>query len=362
MSVDTSAPLRDIVNDFRGKNAEELHVELNKIPFFMTEFDENEEENLQIEALRAMAYEGEPWEIANNFKRQGNECFKSKKFKDAIQFYTQALDQKTEKIEINIACLGNRAQCNLELKNYRRCITDCTRVLDLDNSNIKAWYRSAKAFLLLDKADECLACCERGLEVDGVNKSLLHTKLQAEKRSQRRKELAVELQRRKEETEEKARTLQLALAARKFTFKYTISNHGSSNMGDVRPTLEDPLDANSCLYLPVLALYPAAMESDILQSVDENATVVDILEQLFAVPPSWADPAKYSLNHLEAYAQTESGGIAKLGRKTTLRNVFGTPNVIMIDNMARICIIPKSDTPAWIKSWNKEAQLKLLRN
>lgn len=362
MPVDTSAPLRDIVNEFKGKNAEELHGELNKIPFFMTEFEEGEEENPQIEALRAMAYEGEPWEIADNFKQQGNECFRSKKFKDAIQFYTQALDQKTENIDVNVACLGNRAQCNLELRNYRRCITDCTRVLDLDNENIKAWYRSAKAFLLLDKVDECIACCERGLEVNGANESLLSTKLQAEMRGQRLRELALDEQRRHEESELKARTLQLALAARKFKFKRTITNHDSSNLGDVRPSLEDPLDANSSLFLPVLALYPATMESDILQSVDENATVADVIEQLFADPPSWADPTKYSVDQLEAYAQTKSGGIAKLGRKTTLRNVFGTPSIVMIDNMARLCIIPKSDASDWIKSWNKEAQLNLLRD
>jgi len=117
MVVDTSLPLRDIAEQYKNKNADEMLADLNQIPFFMTEFKEGDEENPQIEALRALAYDGEPDEIAENFKAQGNDCFKTKKFKDAIQFYTQALDQKLELYMRNPAPSKSKMNMN-RVKNY----------------------------------------------------------------------------------------------------------------------------------------------------------------------------------------------------------------------------------------------------
>lgn len=362
MPVDTSAPLRDIVADYKDKNAEELYSELEQIPFFMSELKESEEENPTVEALRALAYEGEPWEVADNFRVQGNECFKQGKYKDAAQFYTQALDQKTERQVINVKCLGNRAQCHLEMKNYRKCITDCTRVLDIEPDNTKAWFRSAKAFLLLDKVDESLVCCQRGFEYDAENAGLLSIKELATKRKLRLEELRMEAERRQELKENKARTLKLALSSRNLKSKYTITNYDSSNPGNLSCTLESELDPTSTFYFPVLVLYPLSMESDIMQQVDENVTIGSILDQLFTEPPAWANPKEYSVDQLEAYVQTESGGLAKVGRKFTLGKAFATPQVIMVDNMARIYVVPKSKSAAWLKDWNKDAQSKLLRD
>lgn len=47
----------------------------------MTKLDETDGaggENVELEALKALAYEGEPHEIAENFKKQGNELYKAK--------------------------------------------------------------------------------------------------------------------------------------------------------------------------------------------------------------------------------------------------------------------------------------------
>lgn len=361
MPVDTSAPLREILEDYKGKSGEELYSELQEVPFFMNDYKEDDEENPQIEALRALAYEGEPWEIAENFKNQGNECFKQRKYKDAAQFYTQALSQQTEREDINVACLGNRAQCNLELKNLRKCITDCSRVLDIQPENLKAWFRSAKAFLLLDKVDESIVCAERGLEHDKTNEGLLGLKSDAEKRKMRLIQLKEDAERRQEHKELVKRTLELAISSRKLKSKYTITNYDNSNPGNLRCSLENDVDANSTLYMPVLALYPLAMESDIMQSVDESVTIGDIIDQLFTQPPPWAD-SDYAIDNLECYVQTESGGLAKVGRKFTLLKAFSTPNVVMIDNMARLYVVPKSKSSGWLKDWNKDAQSKLLRD
>jgi hypothetical protein len=54
-------------------------------------------------------------EIAQNFKEQGNEYFKGKRFREALAFYTQGIDANPADIALREALLINRAACNLDL-------------------------------------------------------------------------------------------------------------------------------------------------------------------------------------------------------------------------------------------------------
>lgn len=120
-----------------GKTGEEMLAELNKTPLFMTELEENDD----LEAMKALAYEGTPAEVAQGFKERGNECFKAKRWVDAKEFYGKAvqvlqveerkrrdggsedgveaptMDEEEVKVEraLQEACLVNRAACHLEL-------------------------------------------------------------------------------------------------------------------------------------------------------------------------------------------------------------------------------------------------------
>ena len=98
--------------------------------------------NTELEAIRALQYEGSPAEIAQGFKEQGNEMVKLKRWKDGQEFYTKGIivlsQQKRERINfskgadgaileieeeielqeetrLNEVCHVNRALCNLEL-------------------------------------------------------------------------------------------------------------------------------------------------------------------------------------------------------------------------------------------------------
>lgn len=53
-----------------------LDEQLNETPFFMTKLPENMEDNVKLQALQALLYDGTPEENASNFKDQGNEAFK----------------------------------------------------------------------------------------------------------------------------------------------------------------------------------------------------------------------------------------------------------------------------------------------
>jgi hypothetical protein len=106
-------------------------------PLFMSntndfdDFECGQKENEEtINAIQSLVYDGTPeglkvllkllltlLEMAENFKHQGNACFKEgpRKFKNAIKFYTQAIECKVEDKALNSLLHSNRAAVNLEL-------------------------------------------------------------------------------------------------------------------------------------------------------------------------------------------------------------------------------------------------------
>ena len=54
-------------------------------------------------------------EIAQNFKEQGNDYFKGKRYREAFGFYSQGIEAKPTDKTLLEALLCNRAACNLEL-------------------------------------------------------------------------------------------------------------------------------------------------------------------------------------------------------------------------------------------------------
>jgi hypothetical protein len=128
-------------------DADAMFKELNRSPFFMTSLPEDDgEENILVEALKSMAYEGTRDQIAENFKNQGNEAVAEKRWFDAREFYSKAIaalkgpkvpshleegnpmlkvveledDETIERKEraLEESCLSNRALCQLEMSTY----------------------------------------------------------------------------------------------------------------------------------------------------------------------------------------------------------------------------------------------------
>lgn len=128
----------------RQYTADDLIKQMNKVPLFMTSIDEADEEQAeQLAALRALAYDGTRADIAANFKDQGNDCVRQRKWPDAREFYGKAIaavrdpdlprfeddpDAKVVDLDdaaaaaneraLEEACLANRALCNLEMSIY----------------------------------------------------------------------------------------------------------------------------------------------------------------------------------------------------------------------------------------------------
>jgi len=112
------------------QTVDEVAADLKKSPFFMTSLDDATEDNEQLDAIRALMYEGTRTEIAEGFREQGNELAKMKKWGDSKELYSKGLlalrverkegdptggeEDKRER-KVKEACLVNRALCNLEL-------------------------------------------------------------------------------------------------------------------------------------------------------------------------------------------------------------------------------------------------------
>ncbi|KAG1715955.1 hypothetical protein ID866_1179 [Astraeus odoratus] len=89
---------------------------VESLPLFMKSLPGEDTTDVAVQALQSLAYEGTPDEIAQNFKEQGNDYFKGKRYREAIGFYTQGLDAKPSESALLEALLCNRAACNLELR------------------------------------------------------------------------------------------------------------------------------------------------------------------------------------------------------------------------------------------------------
>lgn len=95
----------------------------------------------------------------------------------------------------------------MELKNYGRVLTDCSKCLKINPKNVKAFYRSARALFALDKLVETIDCCDHALTVDPENKPIkeIHEKALT------RKNMIDEKIRLKEERKERERNKKQSL-------------------------------------------------------------------------------------------------------------------------------------------------------
>ncbi|KAK3307525.1 uncharacterized protein B0T15DRAFT_433124 [Chaetomium strumarium] len=97
MDMDITSMLPELppgrrTHNYAGMTLEETVADLKTHPLFMTELDPAAaEDNEELAALQALAYEGTPRENAANFKEQGNECFREKRWLDAKEFYGKGI-------------------------------------------------------------------------------------------------------------------------------------------------------------------------------------------------------------------------------------------------------------------------------
>ncbi|KAH6895423.1 hypothetical protein B0T10DRAFT_215935 [Thelonectria olida] len=355
----------------QGKTVDEVVADLKKSPIFMTDMEDVDTENEDIQALQALAYEGSALENGLDSKEKGNECFKVKGFRDAKEFYTKGInilfleERKRKRGEVTTnpdgevdsddeiaqqrdtleALYVNRAACHLSLKNYRSCWTDCAAAIRLNPKNIKAHYRSARALLAVDRIEEADDVCARGLGLDSANAGL---KAVAEDIIKRAKELdAIRRKEAERVAREKRREvlLKAALKARNIRARATAQ---PPEMEDAKMQLvPDPDDPRSSLSIPAVLLYPLHLESDFIKAFNEMQTLEEHLAYILPLP--WDREGAYTPSGVDCYVETLAGGLLKMGKRVPLLKVLGTGKVEVVDEVVRIFVVPHAKAEGWVK-------------
>jgi len=121
-------------------------------------------------------------EAASKKKDEGNAWFKMGKYAKASKRYEKAAkyieydssfsEEKKQSKALKISCKLNNAACKLKLKEYREAEKLCTKVLELESTNVKALYRRAQAYIELVDLDLAEMDIKKALEIDPDNRDV----------------------------------------------------------------------------------------------------------------------------------------------------------------------------------------------
>eukprot|EP00698_Gefionella_okellyi_P008288 TRINITY_DN204_c0_g1_i1.p1 TRINITY_DN204_c0_g1~~TRINITY_DN204_c0_g1_i1.p1 ORF type:complete len:343 (+),score=66.58 TRINITY_DN204_c0_g1_i1:28-1029(+) len=240
------------------------------------------ETNQDLQALQALVYDGTPEEIAENFKNQGNKCVKRGPtyYEQAISYYSQALDQKLDDPKKNAMYLSNRAHVNLLLENYGYAFVDGRDAVVLDPTNLKGYFRAAKACLKLRRWPDALQWAQKGLSVDATNPDLLQI------RDESAKEIDAARAREQQETK-------LAADVRKAIKRRGIRMEPPRAFGGRIGEMKPSLDAGELVW-PIMIFIEVANICECAEAVGEEACLEDVLSHMYGEAPGFDASYKYS--------------------------------------------------------------------
>ncbi|KAL4241503.1 TTC4 family protein [Abortiporus biennis] len=345
------------------RSQEEVMAAFESTPLFMKSLPEDAMDDPVISALQSLAHEGTPDEVADNFKDQGNDYFRGKRYREALGFYTQGVDAKPTDNVLLEALLCNRAACNLELKNYGNVLKDCSKALSLNAKCSKAYYRSALALLALEREEEALDCCDRCLAYDSENQGVRSVKGKALKKKEEKDRRVRERQERvRKEQEEKAK---MHLAFQKRNLIPVVNPDGPSE-NPYSPHFDPADPTQETLVIPVFFLYPQYATSDIISHFIEDTPFSAHIAAMFppeAPKPEWDNNSEYIAGGLVVYAMTCRKRLLKVGKNMTLKDVFqaaaakeGQPKdgLEVKDGCLTFVVLPKGDVEKrWVEEFKR---------
>ncbi|XP_034222767.1 RNA polymerase II-associated protein 3 isoform X1 [Prunus dulcis] len=100
-------------------------------------------------------------------KELGNEYFKQKKFREAIDCYSRSIA-----LSPSAVAYANRAMAYIKIKSFQEAEDDCTEALNLDDRYIKAYSRRATARKELGKLKESIEDAEFALRLEPQNQEI----------------------------------------------------------------------------------------------------------------------------------------------------------------------------------------------
>ncbi|KAD2230158.1 hypothetical protein E3N88_41608 [Mikania micrantha] len=253
---------------------------------------------------------------AIELKEEGNKYVKmgKKHYSQAINCYTRAINQKALSDTETSILFSNRAHVNLLLGNYGRALSDSEEAIKLSPTNVKAFYRAAKASLSLSKLVEAKAFSEKGLAQNPDNEEL--------KKLNKQINLQIsEFQQREVQVSQALKTAKdLVSAIEERGLKI-----GKALFQELTGLKKPILDKDCILHWPVLLLYAEVMSSDFIEDFCEtdmfsahldlisflthfsDQKITKIGEKMIAEPLPWDKENAYTRDAIELYYEAGSG-------------------------------------------------------
>lgn len=105
-------------------------------------------------------------ESAEMAKEKGNQAFKEKQWLRATGFYSEAIKLNGN----NGTYFSNRAAAHLELGSFVQAEIDCTKAIELDKKNVKAYFRRGTAREMLGYYNQAIEDFKYALILEPTNK------------------------------------------------------------------------------------------------------------------------------------------------------------------------------------------------
>jgi len=333
-----------------GLKAENIDEQLRLIPAFSKEAPTQEDIDASpaLQALQALKYEHDnPHESALALKEDGNYHFAKKHYKKAITAYTEGLKEKHDDQTLIAVFYTNRAAANFYLGNNGSALKDAIWALKHKEDHMKAYVRATIACFDLEKYDDCLSYCEKGLKFDPKDKKLIEMKKKCthEKKQKERDARKKQIKEMKDLTERN--NLVAQIESRRMRVEY---------LGEVRTNRESVenllhkttaahsgkiyIDNEKTLHWPAYFLYPEYNQSDFIEDFPENVTFNDQLEHIFGQPAEWDRNRHYTKDQVKVYFEDKKNErLINIPPKLTLRQVLSDSRFVLRGGCpAFICI------------------------
>lgn len=108
----------------------------------------------------------------DQLKTRGNDAFKSGKYSEALDLYTQALEVDITADSVNCKLYSNRAIVFSKLNRYTQSIQDCDSALAIDPNFSKAILRKADNLMKMEKYEEAVREYEKAASIDPSNRDV----------------------------------------------------------------------------------------------------------------------------------------------------------------------------------------------
>ncbi|XP_070563918.1 tetratricopeptide repeat protein 4-like [Ptychodera flava] len=333
-----------------GLSEENWREEIEQIPAFMTTAPTEDEiaNNPTLAALQAIKHEetAPPEEKAANFKEDGNDYFKKKKYKQAIIAYTEGIKQKCSDVKLNAILFTNRAAAQFYIGNYRSSLNDVKEAKKLKPDHLKALIRGAECCMKLSNFEEAMTWCDEALKVSPSEKKVLDIRAKADKE----KRTAERDKRKQKVAEKKEKAKQEALIAAIKARKITLASPPVPEDPDAEPSTQDPLslssiegsvptghkvylDDSGVLHWPVLFMYPEYGQTDMINDFNENDRFIDHVNVMFggdSVAP-WDEERTYKPENLEIYfEEMDKRVLHSVSMNATLAETLSDPRYLVV--------------------------------